>query len=64
MKCKFCKKEIDETLFAPNPERKVLNWHWSCFQYLAMNGILKTYSPEGEDVTALILAREFEEDEK
>lgn len=61
--CRFCHKEIDTSLVPPSQERKVLRWHWSCFQFLAMNGQLHVCSPtDGEDITALILSIEFEKD--
>lgn len=64
MNCKLCKGYIDETLQPPSGERKVLRWHWSCFQFLAMNGILHVNTEKGEDFTANVLAYEFEQDEK
>jgi hypothetical protein len=63
MMCKFCNKEVDEKLDAPDQNRKVLKWHWTCFQYLAINGLLHVESPSGEDYTERVLEVEFGKDE-
>lgn len=64
MICKFCKKEIDESLQAPDENRKVLQWHWVCFQYLAINGLLHVMAPDGDDYTERVLEVEFGKDEE
>jgi len=62
--CKFCKQPIDEAKSPPSGERKVLQWHWQCFQYLAINGMLHAMSPDGKDSTDMILDVEFRRDEQ
>lgn len=62
MMCKFCREEIDESLKAPSHARRVLSWHWQCFQFVAMNGMQKVMYGD-EDMTSTVLAVEFKRDE-